>query len=88
MKHKTLAFIAANLLWLSQAQAASAPVGIVIHGGAGTISRDSMTPAQQKAYESTLKHAVDQGYQVLAQGGSQSGCCQRRSRDIRRFTVV
>ncbi len=70
MKHKTLAFIAANLLWLSQAQAASAPVGIVIHGGAGTISRDSMTPAQQKAYESTLKHAVDQGYQVLAQGGS------------------
>lgn len=70
MKHQSSAFILSNLFVLSLAQAAPAPVGIVIHGGAGTISRDSMTPAQQKAYESTLKHAVDQGYQILAQGGS------------------
>jgi len=56
------------LLLLSEASAA--PIGIVIHGGAGTISRDSMTAAQQTAYETTLKHAVDQGYQVLAKGGS------------------
>lgn len=59
-----------NLLPLSQAQAAPVPFGIVIHGGAGTISRDSMTPVQQQAYETTLKHAVDSGYQVLASGGS------------------
>jgi len=59
--------------------AATAPVkpdtltsryGIVIHGGAGTINQASMTAAQQQAYETTLKAAVDAGYQVLASGGS------------------
>jgi beta-aspartyl-peptidase (threonine type) len=44
--------------------------GIVIHGGAGTINQASMTPAQQQAYETTLKAAVDAGYQLLASGGS------------------
>ncbi len=70
MKLKSSVFIAINLFLVSLAHAASVPFGIVIHGGAGTISRDSMTPLQQQAYESTLKHAVDSGYQVLANGGS------------------
>ena len=70
MKMQAALFVALNLLALPQAQAASVPFGIVIHGGAGTISRDSMTPVQQQAYETTLKHAVDTGYQVLEQGGS------------------
>ncbi|RVU40954.1 isoaspartyl peptidase/L-asparaginase [Rheinheimera riviphila] len=43
---------------------------IVIHGGAGTINKASMTPAQQADYERTLKAAVDAGYVVLEQGGS------------------
>ncbi len=47
-----------------------APYGIVIHGGAGTINQSSMTKAQQRAYEDTLKQAVDAGYEVLAKGGS------------------
>jgi len=59
-----------SLSTVSVAQAAPVPFGLVIHGGAGTISRDSMTPAQQTAYETTLKHAVDTGYQILEQGGS------------------
>ena len=49
---------------------AKAPIGIVIHGGAGTISRDSMTAAQEQAYHAMLTHAVNQGYAVLARGGS------------------
>lgn len=50
--------------------AANAPIGIVIHGGAGTISRDNMTPAQEQAYHAMLSHAVNQGYAVLDKGGS------------------
>lgn len=53
-----------------QSASASYRYGIVIHGGAGTIDRASMTAAQQQAYETTLKAAVDAGYQVLAGGGS------------------
>ena len=49
---------------------AKAPIGIIIHGGAGTISRDSMTPAQEQAYHAMLTHAVNQGYSVLERGGS------------------
>ena len=43
---------------------------IVIHGGAGTINKQSMTPSQQADYERTLKAAVNAGYQVLEQGGT------------------
>jgi beta-aspartyl-peptidase (threonine type) len=60
------------LLMLSSAgaMASKAPIGIVIHGGAGTINRDSMTPAQEQAYHAMLTHAVNQGYAVLERGGS------------------
>lgn len=47
-----------------------APIGIVIHGGAGTIQRSNMTEQQESAYHATLKHAVSQGYAVLERGGS------------------
>jgi L-asparaginase / beta-aspartyl-peptidase len=43
---------------------------IVIHGGAGTMNKATMTKAQQDGYEQTLKRAVDTGYKVLEQGGS------------------
>ncbi|MEO3867031.1 isoaspartyl peptidase/L-asparaginase family protein [Rheinheimera fenheensis] len=66
---KTLLF-AAVLTVLALPSLAKAPIGIVIHGGAGTISRDSMTPAQEQAYHAMLSHAVDQGYSVLERGGS------------------
>lgn len=66
---KTLLF-AAVLTVLALPSQAKAPIGIVIHGGAGTISRDSMTPAQEQAYHAMLTHAVNQGYSVLERGGS------------------
>tara|TARA_R110002126_G_scaffold185121_1_gene333566 strand:+ start:2339 stop:3364 length:1026 start_codon:yes stop_codon:yes gene_type:complete len=49
---------------------ADAPLGIVIHGGAGTIDRSQMTGEQQKNYEATLADAVNKGYELLAAGGS------------------
>ncbi|MGP9801139.1 isoaspartyl peptidase/L-asparaginase family protein [Rheinheimera sp. NSM] len=66
---KTL-LLAAALGTCSVLAHAKAPIGIVIHGGAGTISRDSMSAAQEQAYHAMLTHAVSQGYAVLERGGS------------------
>lgn len=43
---------------------------LAIHGGAGTIERDRMTPAQDAAYREALKTALDAGSAVLSSGGS------------------
>jgi beta-aspartyl-peptidase (threonine type) len=43
---------------------------IVLHGGAGTIERASMTPATEAAYRASLSQATQVGAQVLDRGGS------------------
>ena len=43
---------------------------LVVHGGAGTISRASMTPEREAQYRGGLEHAMKAGYEVLAAGGS------------------
>jgi len=43
---------------------------IVIHGGAGTILREHMTPELEAAYLEGLKGGVDAGYAVLEKGGA------------------
>src|SRR5690606_17784962 len=43
---------------------------IAIHGGAGTITRESMTPEREAQYKAKLKEAVDAGYAILEQGGA------------------
>jgi L-asparaginase / beta-aspartyl-peptidase len=43
---------------------------IALHGGAGTIARNSMTPEQEKLYHEGLAGAVRAGQRVLEQGGS------------------
>ncbi len=43
---------------------------IAIHGGAGTLSRKEMTPAQEQEYLAGLGEALDAGYAVLARGGA------------------
>jgi len=45
------------------------PITLVIHGGAGTIKRENMTPEKEKAYETALGIALDSGYAVLKRGG-------------------
>ena len=46
------------------------PITLVIHGGAGTIRRENMTPEKEKAYHDALKQALDSGYAVLERGGT------------------
>ncbi len=43
---------------------------IAIHGGAGTISPDRITPERRAAYEAALQEALDAGSAILAEGGS------------------
>lgn len=43
---------------------------LVIHGGAGTILKEDMTPELEQAYSEGLQEALDAGYAVLEEGGS------------------
>ncbi len=47
-----------------------AEFGIVIHGGAGTIVRSSMTDELEAAYHLSLTAALEEGYRILDGGGS------------------
>src|SRR5690242_6529525 len=46
------------------------PIAIVIHGGAGTITRKDMTPEKEAEYRAALKQALGAGYAVLKSGGT------------------
>lgn len=45
-------------------------IALAVHGGAGTISPDLMTPAREKAYRDALEHALRMGHNVLHEGGA------------------
>lgn len=47
----------------------TAPVTLVIHGGAGTILKEQMTAERERAYHEALKQALEAGYAVLLEGG-------------------
>lgn len=58
------------LIQTSFAQDYSDKITLVIHGGAGTITRANMTPEKEKAYREVLNTALQKGYAVLKQGGT------------------
>lgn len=43
---------------------------IVIHGGAGVITREKMTPEMDKNYRTALSEALNKGKSILIEGGS------------------
>jgi beta-aspartyl-peptidase (threonine type) len=45
-------------------------IGLVIHGGAGTILKKNMTPEKEAAYKAALEEAAKKGYEILNNGGS------------------
>ena len=70
MKSAILAFcLAVGLAGAATAQQAPA-WSFAIHGGAGVIERDSLTPEQDAAYRAALHLALEAGSAVLAAGGS------------------
>src|SRR5438132_7754814 len=45
-------------------------IGLVIHGGAGTIERDKITPEREREYRAGLERALTAGWEILKRGGS------------------
>lgn len=45
-----------------------APIALVIHGGAGTITRGSLSPEKEQEYHQTMQVALDSGYAKLEAG--------------------
>ncbi len=45
-------------------------ISLAIHGGAGTILKEDMTPELEKAYLQALEDALSAGYAVLEEGGT------------------
>ncbi len=46
------------------------PFAIVIHGGAGTIKKEFISPEKEKEITNKLQEALDAGYAVLKKGGA------------------
>jgi beta-aspartyl-peptidase (threonine type) len=49
---------------------AGGDIAIVIHGGAGTITKENMTPAMEAQYRGKLTEALEAGFAILKDGGS------------------
>ncbi len=47
-----------------------ASFGLVIHGGAGTITKENTSPEKEKLYSEKLKEVLQTGYKILNKGGS------------------
>ncbi len=60
-------FIGLNIPGFSQK---AYPITLVIHGGAGNISRQNMTAEKEKAYQEGLNAALTAGYAILEKGGT------------------
>lgn len=55
---------------------------IVIHGGAGTILREQMTPEREAAYKQALNIALDIGEKILKDGGSAMDAVEQTIRSL------
>ena len=56
----------------SSGSSGNIPIAIVMHGGAGIITRASMTPDKEKLYRHAMNTALEKGYEILEKGGSSS----------------
>jgi beta-aspartyl-peptidase (threonine type) len=45
-------------------------IGLVVHGGAGTIERSEMTSEREREHRAGLERALAAGYEILKRGGS------------------
>ncbi|MGZ5243524.1 MAG: isoaspartyl peptidase/L-asparaginase family protein [Bacteroidia bacterium] len=62
-------FFAVAILFSFKAEK-SPPVAIVIHGGAGTILKENMSPEMEKHYTDKMNEALQAGYKILQHGGT------------------
>ena len=70
MMKKILISLILLLIYSCQSTESKNSIAIVIHGGAGTILKENMTPELESAYLNKLEEAVKTGYEILKNGGS------------------
>ena len=66
----TALLVVATLFACARMAEDAPPTMLVIHGGAGTITRAEMTPEREAAYRAALTEALETGHRVLADGGA------------------
>jgi L-asparaginase / beta-aspartyl-peptidase len=66
---KRLALVTATIVFALTAAGAEKAM-LVVHGGAGTITRKSMSPEMEQQYRAALEQALRAGHAILAKGGS------------------
>src|SRR5476649_1770684 len=55
---------------MSAAKSASAAFGVAVHGGAGTVTRASLSPEREQEFRAALTQALKAGDSILRAGGS------------------
>lgn len=65
-----LLFLQCKSVVTNSTQDSNQNVAIVIHGGAGTILKQNMTPELELEYKKVLEQAVKEGYSILKNGGT------------------
>ncbi len=46
------------------------PITLVVHGGAGTLTKQNITEEQEQAYKNKIAEAIDIGFTILESGGT------------------
>ncbi|MEX0899619.1 MAG: isoaspartyl peptidase/L-asparaginase [Gammaproteobacteria bacterium] len=70
MRLTLLSVFALTALSIFAAPATAVDYALAIHGGAGTISRDAMTPEREREYHRALRRALTTGEAILKNGGT------------------
>lgn len=61
--------------------------GIAVHGGAGTIPQEDMTPERESAYRQGLEEALRRGHTVLKEGGASLDAVEAAVRALEDFPL-
>ena len=77
IKYKLATMTLCTLFATSAFANTQSPIRLVIHGGAGTITKDTITPEQEKEYKEKLTEALNAGYAVLNSGGTSIEAVQK-----------
>ncbi|WP_099075414.1 isoaspartyl peptidase/L-asparaginase family protein [Proteus alimentorum] len=77
IKYKLATMTLCTLFATSVFANTNSPIRLVIHGGAGTITKDTITPEQEKEYKEKLTEALNAGYAVLNSGGTSIEAVQK-----------
>ena len=59
-----------SVIWSMAANADNPPIAIAVHGGAGTLASDWLTPEREKQYDAAINEALQAGYRELEAGRS------------------